>query len=334
MRILILGGARFIGPCVVRSLLQQGHALTLFHRRPPRPDAPAGVKHILGDRKQLTSFRDGFAAFSPDVAIDMFAMGEKDAAEAVDALRGIARRLVMVSSIDVYRAYGRLLGSEPGTPDPVPLTETSPLREQLFPLRGRVTGGGQYDKILAERTVLGNDALPGTVLRLPMVYGPGDPQRRIRGYLRRMEDGRPAILLDERYARWRASMGYCDDVGHAIALCAVDERSAGRVYNIGEPEALSIRDWVRAIAEVTGWKGKVLTVPPRLEGGLGRGEIRGEQDWTVDSTRIRRELGYRESIDRRTALEHTLHWERKQPIETDHPDYALEDRILAELDRN
>src|SRR4030095_12872532 len=47
-----------------------------------------------------------------------------------------------------------------------------------------------------------------TVLRLPMVYGPGAHEvvkRRFFTYLKRMTDGRPAILLDERTANWRAA---------------------------------------------------------------------------------------------------------------------------------
>ena len=41
-------------------------------------------------------------------------------------LRGVARRLVVISSQDVYRAYGRFHGKEPGPLEPLPVTEDSP----------------------------------------------------------------------------------------------------------------------------------------------------------------------------------------------------------------
>ena len=54
--------------------------------------------------------------------------------------------------------------------------------------------------------------LPGTVLRLPMVYGPGDPLHRLFPILKRIDDGRPALLLDERMAQWRATRGFVENV--------------------------------------------------------------------------------------------------------------------------
>ena len=48
----------------------------------------------------------------------------------------------------------------------------------------------------------------GTVLRLPMVYGPFDRQRRLQPYLQRMEARRPAILLEAGQSAWRVSRGF------------------------------------------------------------------------------------------------------------------------------
>lgn len=96
-----------------------------------------------------------------------------------------------VSSGDVYRAYGRLRNTEPGPPEPMPLEEDAPLRETHFPHRQAAAGPADwtyhYEKILAERALL-ESRLPATVLRLPAVYGVGDPQHRLRPYVRRMQD--------------------------------------------------------------------------------------------------------------------------------------------------
>src|SRR5262249_23326497 len=161
-----------------------------------------------------------------------------DARGLVEAFRGLAARAVVVSSGDVYRAYGRFLGTEPGPADPVPLAEDAPLREALFPYRASASGPEDlvfdYDKVLVERGAPAGRALPATVLRLPMVHGPGDPQHRLAAYLRRMEAGRRAIPLDEGLAGWRCTRGYVEDVAAAIALAVADQRAAGKVYNVGE----------------------------------------------------------------------------------------------------
>src|SRR5262249_43504319 len=160
-----------------------------------------GVERLHGDRHRLADYAAAFRRFAPRVVVDLIAFTEADARALVDTFRGVAERAVVVSSGDVYRAYGRLTGTEPGPVEPVPLAEGAPLRERLCPYREQAQGPDDlrygYDKIPVERVVLGQADLPGTVLRLPMVHGPGDYQHRLHGYVRRMDDGRRVIPLDE-----------------------------------------------------------------------------------------------------------------------------------------
>src|SRR5262249_12941151 len=156
-------------------------------------------------------------------------------------LRCVAGRLVVISSGDVYRAYGVFARLEQGSPEPLPILEDSPLRQAFY--LGRAMGAKpgddlyDYEKILVERVVLGDRGLPAPVLRLPMVSGPGDAQHRLAPYLKRMLDGRPTILLNEGMARWRCLRGYVEDVAAAIALAVTNPEAAGRVYNVAEPTA-------------------------------------------------------------------------------------------------
>jgi nucleoside-diphosphate-sugar epimerase len=182
--------------------------------------------------------------------------------------------------------------------------------------------------------VLGDPALPGTILRLPMVYGPGDDQHRLFAYLKQMDDGRPVILLGEGLAHMRASRGYVENVAAAIALAVVDERAADRVYNVGEPDALAEAEWVRRIGAAAGWRGTVMTAPDdRLPAHLRPG-FSTVQDLASDTGRLRRELGYAEPIAPAEGLRRTVLWERAHPPAAINPtrfDYAAEDALLAEL---
>lgn len=96
-------------------------------------DLPPSVLHILGDRKDLSSFAGEFKHFAPDAVIDLIAYTEQEARSAVETMAGIARRLVVLSSMDVYQAYDRLRRVDCSPPDPLPLTEEAPLRQALYP---------------------------------------------------------------------------------------------------------------------------------------------------------------------------------------------------------
>lgn len=324
MRVLFLGGTSFTGPHAVRELAELGHEVTVFHRGEHEPpELPEEVQHVHGDLARWDEHVAGLRALGPDVVVEMRAYVPEDAVR-VHAFAGIARRAVVVSSADVYRAYGRLRGSEPGPPDPVPLTEGSPLREVV------VDEG--YDKVGVERAVASEPSLPVTILRYPAVHGPGDVQHRLAGYVRRMDDGREAILLEERYAQWRWVRGYVEDVGHALALAVHEERAAGRVYHVGDRTAHAELEWARRIAEVVGWQGRFVTGPNEsLPEHLREEGVDFTQHYDVDSSRIRDELGYAEVVDERTGIERTIAWERASPPAELALDYDAEDAALASL---
>jgi len=318
----------------VRRLAGAGHEVVVFHRGLTEPDLPEDVGRITGDRKDLESFTGELWRFAPEVVLDMIPMNEDEATNLVGVFEGVSRRVVAVSSQDVYRAYDRVTGRDPGPPDRIPLTEDTPLRERFYPYERE--GVKDYEKILVEGVVMGAPGLPGTILRLPAVYGPGDYQHRLFEYVRRMDDGRPAILLGEAMASWRWTHGYVEDVASAIVLAVTDERAAGHVYNVGEQDPPSWTEWVREIGRAAGWDGEVVAVPgDRLPEHLDWG-LDTEQHWVADTTRIRQELGYREEISRQEALRRTVEWERAHPPRNADPasfDYAAEDVALAGMSR-
>ncbi len=268
MRILLIGGNGFIGRFAVAALKRQGHALAVFHRGTTA--VPAGVDEIRGDRNQLSASTQELKHFAPDVVIDLVISSGPQAGELMNIFRGTARRVVMLSSMDVYRAVGIVHGTESGPLQELPLTEESELRRSLHPyppeslqhlrkIFAWVTD--DYDKIPAERIVMNDRELPGTVLRLPMVYGPGDPLHRFYPVVKRIADGRRHIIFPETLAAWPSPRGYVENVAAAIALAATDERAARRIYNVCEEPSFSELEWARKIAAAMLWDGDFVVLP-------------------------------------------------------------------------
>ncbi|MFN2636789.1 MAG: NAD-dependent epimerase/dehydratase family protein [Gemmatimonadaceae bacterium] len=346
MKILIIGGTGFIGRFVVADLIARGHKVAVYHRGPSTASVPAGVLHLFGDRAQIGWKRMDFIRLAPDVVVDFIASSERQSKGVVDVFKGVTPRLVMISSQDVYRAYGILLGIEEGPLPKQPITEDSDLRTRLYPYFDEQMKNMRavfpwlddtYEKILAERAVMDVEKLPATILRLPMVYGPGDPLHRNFPVIKRMDDGRQAILMQQDAAAWHPTRGYVENVAAAIALAIASPDAAGRIYNIAEPDAPSEAEWAQLIGDVMGWKGEIVSAPKEAIPIHLRVPFNVTQDWIVSSDRIRSELGYAEPVSRAEGLRRTVEWERANPPGNLNPalfDYAAEDKALAEFQRN
>jgi nucleoside-diphosphate-sugar epimerase len=340
MQILVIGGTGFTGVHVLRRLVEGGHNVAVFHRGRTETELPLVVQHIYGEREDLSTFVADFKKFAPDVVLDMIPYVEQDAFTLIETFRGMAKRVVAISSMDVYAAYGRFRRSEAGEPEQTPFDEDAPLRSNLYPYREYAQSSDDlvynYDKILVERVVMNDSKLPGTVLRLPKVYGFGDNQHRAFEYVKLMDDRRPAILLEERKAQWRWTRGYMENVAVAIVLALMNEQAANRIYNVGEADALTEAEWVRELGCVAGWDGEVVAAPRDILPKHLAEEYDYRHNLAANTSRIREELGYAEPISREEALKQTVAWERDNPpknIDAEKFDYAAEDAALVGLER-
>ena len=120
MRVLILGGTLFIGRRIALELLARGDDVMVVHRGQTEPAELSGCAHVHVPRTALAEVADQLRAWRPDAVIDTRAMTAADASAVLPHLPDA--HLVLLSSIDVYRAYELLLAGQGG--EPVPLTES------------------------------------------------------------------------------------------------------------------------------------------------------------------------------------------------------------------
>lgn len=336
MNVLVIGGTGFIGSQLVKILAENGNDITVFHRGNTKTEH----KEILGERKNLSNFKDAFEKLKPQVAIDVINYTEQNAVDLMETFRGIAERVVVLSSQDVYRAFGRLWKQEDDEIEDVPVNEKAPLRSKTYYYRDLAESEEDvkfnYSKLLVEKIVMNDPELTGTILRLPMVYGIGDHKHRFFYYIKRMDDKRPYILLPSDAANWLWTRGYVENVAEAIAVAATDERAKNEIYNVGEIDVLSEKGWIQLLAEEIGWKGEILVLEKDSMSELVEGDFNLSQDIFIDTSKIRKELDFTETVSRREAIKRTIAWERANApdkIIAKEFDYETEDKIVKRSNR-
>lgn len=311
MKVLFVGGTRFIGRAAVSELVAGGHDVVCLHRG--NAPAPDGATEILGDRRAPGVLRQAIEQSEPEAVVDMILIRREDGEHLASACRGLVRRVVAISSADVYRNYDGLHGREPGEPDPWPLKEDAQLRTQAYPYRGLFPDRPElddYDKIPVEGLLLDEPELRTAVLRLGMVYGPGDFQHRLYSWLRRMDDGRPHIVLGQSLAEWTQPHAFVAGVGRAIAQMAVGTHTG--VFNVADRPVMTTLEWVQSIAKVVGWQGRVVVRPDAELPDVLRDSADFRFGLALDNEKLRA-TGWDEGLSLEERLDRAIAWERENP---------------------
>jgi UDP-glucose 4-epimerase len=319
VRVVVLGGTHFVGRAIVEDLVTAGHEVTLIHRGLREPGGMAAVTHIHLARETWATAGATLAAIEPDAVVDCLAMCREDAAAALAAFSNAAR-LVVLSSMDVYRAFASLNTGR--DTDAVPIDEGSPLSEDRHPRRGQGDDGG-YSKQDVEEEYLGRG---GVVLRLPAVYGEHDYRRREEFILRRVRARRRSVPIGTGGFLW--TRGWVRDIARGVRLAVEHEDAGGEVFNIGEERSWTIRLWARRILDAAGSDIDLVEVPDDvLPADMTLSAARLTQPVLVSSAKARRVLGYTDS-DPMSALRSSVGWHLRHPPEDADPDFSADDTAL------
>lgn len=263
MRVLVLGGTRFVGRAVVEQLLQAGHEVTLLNRgRSPDPFATR-VRRVLGDRRDPETIRRAASLRDHSVVVDITAYQESDTRAVVEAFRDRTGHLIHISTASVYLIRERCL----------PPFRESQFAGRLTPARPRDSAWTyarhkrQCEEVLLEAHA--EHGFPFTSLRVPIVVGFNDYTRRADAYLERLASGGPVILPEGGLNSW--GFLWVEDLAEVIVTNLARPSTLGRAYNLAQREVLSLRQLVEMFATALGREAQLLSLPADWLRAVGLG---------------------------------------------------------------
>jgi 2'-hydroxyisoflavone reductase len=257
MKILVLGGTKFVGRAFVAAARERGHELTLFNRGRQDPRAWPDLEQVHGDRTQGAA-AGGFAPLAGrrfDAVIDTAAYLPRDVASATAFFAPRADRYVLVSSISVNASH-----AEAGADESAPVGRLTAEQERevaALSADGPIPAaklGPFYGPLKALCEEEAERGFPGRALivRPGLVVGPHDntdrftywPARFMRGgtVLAPGRPGRPVQFIDVR-----------DLAGWMVR--AVEDRRTGVYLATGPAAQLTFGDVLAACARVAARRG-------------------------------------------------------------------------------
>jgi nucleoside-diphosphate-sugar epimerase len=292
VKVLLIGGNRFLGHELALRLVAAGHRVTLFNRGTLADALGSRVERLRGDRT-----RDDFERLlgwrSFDAAVDFAAFDAEDGRRAAALLQGRVGHYVAISSGQVYLVRA-------GCPRPA---RESDYEGPLVAQPEDAYDHGQWDYGVKKRGLedelaraFAERGFPATRLRLPMVNGERDHLRRIERYLWRMLDGGPLLLPGGGAHQTRHV--YSGSVVKAILGLLGNAESFGRAYNLAQDETPTLGELVGALAAALGAAPRLVDVSHvavRAAGldPLALSPFSGRWMSFIDPALARAELGFR-----------------------------------------
>lgn len=325
MRALVIGGTLFIGRRLVERLLEEGHSVTVLHRR-KGGTLPAGLESLTADRNDAEAVRRALAGRHFDVVFDNVydwergTTAEQVAATALACADGLSR-YVFMSSVAAYGEGLDHLEEDPLAPEdhPIPYVRHKASSERALFRLHREQG------------------LPVATLRPPFVYGPGNPFYREAFFWDRMEDGRPIIVPGDGSRLMQ--FVFIEDLVWCCLRAAEEPAAVGEAFNVAHERPVTQTELVLALARAAGKTPRLVYVSRERIEAAG-GNVMGPEKLyfgvyfdvppiTQRIDKARRLLGFRPS-DFESALRETYHWyrshHRRQP-----QDYQFEDSLLGSV---
>ncbi len=236
MKILVIGGTRFMGRTFVETALKQGHELTLLNRGQTNPELFPEVEKLKGDRdSDLTPLYGR----KWDVVVDTCGYVPRIVGKSAHILADSVDQYIFISSISVYADFTKR-----------GIDEQSPLAQIADPSIEEVNGETYGPlKVLCENVVKEEYPRRSAILRCGLIVGPYDPTDRFTYWPVRMQKGGEVLVPSppDRQVQFIDAA----DLAYFIILLA-EKRISGVFNTTGPLHKMTMKDFLDACNSVTG----------------------------------------------------------------------------------
>jgi len=316
-RVLVTGGAGFVGSHVAENLLRRKHDVVVLDDLSGgfRDNVPEGAALVEGSIVDIECVDSLFAAHRFDYVFHLAAY----AAEALSHfIRSFNYTVNVLGSVNLINAAVRhdvrcfVFTSSSA----VYGTESGPLREETPPIPADPYGIAKLaieQDLAAARQQFGLDFI---VFRAHNIYGERqnlcDPYRNVIGiFMKQILDGKPCTVFGD--GTQTRSFSYIDDVAPLIAAGPFREAALNRVFNIGADESSSVRDLADQVQAALGRRVGLEYLPSRKEALHPRVEHARLKEVFGDGNSTSLEDGLRRMAE--WARESTMRPSRLPPVE-------------------
>ena len=227
MRILIMGGTRFIGVYLTQLLVEQEHEVVLFNRG-NRPAPVEGVGQITGDRTDSAQLKEKLSSEDFDAIFDNNGRELSDTQPLAELFKDRVQHFVYMSSAGVYLPSDQLPHVEGDPVDP----------------KSRHRGKHETEACLSELK------LPFTSLRPTYIYGPQNYNDLESWFFDRIVRDRPIPIPGNglHITQW----GHVKDLAQAMCHVLGSTQAIGQIYNVSGDRYVTFDGLARACAAAAG----------------------------------------------------------------------------------
>ncbi len=309
MRILIMGGTRFIGVSLTRLLVEQGHDVVLFNRG-NRPAPVAGVTQLQGDRRDLNQLKTALAGQSFDGVFDNNGRELSDTQPLLELLSPSPRHFVYMSSAGVYLNSDQMPHREGDALDP----------------NSRHKGKADTEAYLAAQGV------PFTAIRPTYIYGPQNYNDLEAWFFDRIVRDRPIPIPGN--GLHFTQFGHVRDLAQAMTQVLGNSAAVGQIYNVSGDRAVTFDGLARACASAAGKDPAALKLvhydPKAFDFGKRKAFPLRMQHFFADIHKAQTDLNWTPQFDLVTGLKDAFvkDYQASKRDRTE-IDFSLDDQILA-----
>jgi len=300
MRILIMGGTRFIGVFLTKTLVAQGHEVVLFNRG-NNPAPVDGVSQIHGDRKDPAQLKAKLANESFDIVFDNNGRELSDTQPLVEILGDKLKQFVYVSSAGVYLKSSQMPHLEDDPVDP----------------KSRHKGKHHTEAYLTK------SGINWTSIRPTYIYGPQNYNDLEAWFFDRLVRDRPLPIPGN--GMHLTQFGHIQDLVEAMAAVIGNTNAKGQIYNISGDRYVTFDGLALACAEAIGKDPSQIKLvhydPANFDFGKRKAFPMRLQHFFAEVSKAKQELGWQPKYDLVSGLQDSFT-----------KDYSASGRDSADID--